>query len=292
MPLILDRRSFLKTSLAGAVASATVARLAAAESKPEIRWALLSDIHIAADTGDIYRGFHPHENLKRVLGQVEAKPFDMLAVNGDLARLEGKPADYEMVVSYLDPLAQKMPVAMALGNHDDRKNARSAVAFVKGDVQPVQKKFVTTIDGGPVDFLLLDSLLATDVAAGQLGHSQRDWLADYLKTNGRKPAVIFVHHNLDADDDNAMVDAARFLEIVRPANNVKAVIFGHTHAWNHSTQDGLHLVNIPAVAYNFKDSEPVGWTESTFTANGATLKLHAIGGNTSKGGQTLDIVWR
>jgi Icc protein len=292
MPLILDRRSFLKTSLAGAVATATVARLTAAESKPEIRWALLSDIHIAADTGDAYRGFHPHENLKRVLGDVQAKPFDMLVVNGDLARLEGKPADYEMVVSYLDPLSHKMPVAMALGNHDDRKNARSAVAFVTGDVQPVQKKFVTTIDGGPVDFLLLDSLLATDVAAGQLGHSQRDWLTDYLKTNTRKPAVIFVHHNLDANDDNAMVDAARFLEIVRPAVNVKAVIYGHTHAWNHSQQDGLHLVNIPAVGYNFKDSEPVGWTESAFTAKSGTLKLHAIAGNTSKDSQTLDLVWR
>jgi Icc protein len=163
---------------------------------------------------------------------------------------------------------------------------------VSGEVQAVQKKFVTTIDGGPVNFVLLDSLLATDVAAGQLGRSQRDWLADYLKTNNRKPSVIFVHHNLDADDDNAMVDAARFLDIVRPAKSVKAVIFGHTHASNHSTQDGLHLVNIPAVAYNFKDSEPVGWTESTFTAKRGTLKLHAIGGNTASDGQTLDLVWR
>jgi Icc protein len=292
MPLILDRRSFLKTSLAGAVAASAASHLSAAEAKPEIHWALLSDVHIAADAGDTYRGFHPHDNLKRVLQEVQAKPFDMLVVNGDLARLEGKTADYEAVVSFLDPVTQKMPLAMTLGNHDHRKNARSAVASVSGEVQPVQKKFVTTIDGGPVNFVLLDSLLATDVAAGQLGHSQRDWLADYLKTNNHKPSVIFVHHNLDADDDNAMVDAARFLDIVRPAKSVKAVIFGHTHAWNHSTQDGLHLVNIPAVAYNFKDSEPVGWTESTFTAKRGTLKLHAIGGNTASDGQTLDLVWR
>jgi 3',5'-cyclic-AMP phosphodiesterase len=292
MPLLLDRRSFLKTSLAGAVVASTATHLTAVEAKPEIRWALLSDIHIAADAGDTYRGFRPHENLKLVLQNVQAKPFDMLVVNGDLARLEGKPADYEAVVSLLDPLTRKMPLVMTMGNHDDRKNARGAVASVSGEVQPVQKKFVTTIDAGPVDFVLLDSLLATDVAAGQLGHSQREWLAHYLKTNNRKPTLIFVHHNLDADDDNAMVDAARFLEIVRPAKNVKAVIFGHTHAWNHSTQDGLHLVNIPAVAYNFKDSEPVGWTESTFTAKRGTLNLRAIGGNTSNDGQTLNLLWR
>lgn len=290
MPLILDRRSFLKTS--AIAAAATALHLRADEAKPEVRWALLSDIHIAADAGDAYRGFHPHENVKRVLQDVRTKPFDMLVVNGDLARLEGKPADYEAVVGYLNPLAEKMPVAMTMGNHDDRKNARSAVASVSGDVQPVQKKFVTIINTGPVDFLLLDSLMATNVAAGQLGHSQRDWLADYLKANNRKPAVIFVHHNLDADDDNALVDAARFLDIVRPAKNVKAVLFGHTHAWNHSVQDGLHLVNIPAVGYNFKDSEPVGWTESTFTAKRGTLKLHAIGGNTANDGQTLNLNWR
>lgn len=290
MPLILDRRSFLKTS--GIAAAATAFHLRAAATKPEVRWALLSDIHIAADVGDAYRGFHPHENLKRVLQDVQAKPFDSLVVNGDLARLEGKPADYEAVVGYLDPVTQKMPIAMTMGNHDDRKNARSAVASVSGDVQPVQKKFVTTIDSGPVDFLLLDSLMATNVVAGQLGHSQRDWLADYLKTNNRKPAVIFVHHNLDLDDDNALVDAASFLNIVRPARNVKTVLFGHTHAWNHSEQDGLHLVNIPAVGYNFKDSEPVGWTESTFTAKRGILKLHAIGGNTTNDNQTLNLVWR
>lgn len=290
MPLILDRRSFLKTS--AIAAAATALHLRADEAKPEARWALLSDIHIAADAGDAYRGFHPHENLKRVLQEVQTKPFDTLVVNGDLARLEGKPGDYEAVVGYLNPVTQKMPIAMTMGNHDDRKNARSAVASVSGDVQPVQKKFVTTIDSGPVDFLLLDSLMATNVVAGQLGHSQRDWLADYLKTNNRKPAVIFVHHNLDADDDNALVDAARFLDIVRPAKNVKAVLFGHTHAWNHSVQDGLHLVNIPAVGYNFKDSEPVGWTESTFTAKRGSLKLHAIGGNTANDGQTLNLNWR
>ena len=58
MPLVLDRRSSL-TSLAGAVAASAVSHLVAAESKPEIRWALLSDIHIAADAGDTYRDFIP-----------------------------------------------------------------------------------------------------------------------------------------------------------------------------------------------------------------------------------------
>ncbi len=292
MPLICDRRSFLKTALSSAAALPFVSRYAYAEQKAEVHWAALSDIHIAADKGDIYRGFRPHENLKNVLDKLHGFSFDVMVVNGDLARLQGQPGDYEMVTEYLNPLADKCPLAITLGNHDDRKNARSAIASIAGEVQPVEKKLVTTIDAGPCEFILLDSLLATNVVPGQLGKSQREWLTGYLQTNASKPAVLFVHHNLDANDDGALTDAARLLEIVRPAKNVKAIIYGHTHAWKHEKQDGIHVVNVPAVAYNFKDSEPIGWTDAYFTAKGARLKLNAIGGNLARNGETLELAWR
>jgi 3',5'-cyclic AMP phosphodiesterase CpdA len=269
-----------------------VARYAFAQPKSEVHWAVLSDIHIAADKGDTYRGFHPHENLKTVLEKLRGVNFDAMLVNGDVARLEGKPADYEMVTEYLNPVTEKLPIAITLGNHDDRKNARSAFASVSGEVQPVEKKFVMTIDAGPCEFVLLDSLMVTNIAAGQLGNSQREWLTGYLQANTSKPTIIFVHHNLDPDDDNALTDAAQLLAIVRPATNVKAVIYGHTHAWKHDKQNGIHVVNVPAVAYNFKDSEPIGWTDAYFSAKGARLKLNAIGGNTARNGETLELAWR
>src|SRR3954451_14390196 len=107
MSLLLDRRSFLARSLATTTVLSCASRFSFAQPKPQIRWALLSDTHIAADSGDTYRGFHPHENLKQVLDQVEKTDFDLMLINGDLARLEGKPADYEMVTGYLDPLSSK-----------------------------------------------------------------------------------------------------------------------------------------------------------------------------------------
>jgi 3',5'-cyclic AMP phosphodiesterase CpdA len=292
MPFLLDRRSFLARSLATTAALSGASRFSFAQPKPQIRWALLSDTHIAADRGDTYRGFHPHENLKQVLEQVQKTEFDLMLINGDLARLEGKPADYEMLTGYLDPLTSKLPLAITLGNHDDRKNARGALASLAGELEPVEKKLVTVIDAGPIEFILLDSLMVTNIPAGQLGRSQRDWLTDSLRRNVSKPAVLIVHHNPDPDDDNGLVDAERLLAIVRPATKVKAILFGHTHAWKHDKQSGVHLVNLPAVGYNFKDSEPVGWTESQFTATGAKFGLHAIGGNTQPDGQVLDLRWR
>jgi hypothetical protein len=101
-----------------------------------------------------------------------------------------------------------------------------------------------------------------------------------------------VHHNPDPDDDNGLVDSDRLFEIVRPATRIKAILFGHTHAWKHNKQNGVHLVNLPAVGYNFKDSEPVGWTDAQFAASGAKLRLHAIAGNRQSDGQVLDLSWR
>jgi 3',5'-cyclic-AMP phosphodiesterase len=292
MPILCDRRSFLKTAFSTVATLSVASRYVYAEPKAEVHWALLSDIHIAADKGDTFRGFHPHENLKAVLAKVSGVPFDAMLVNGDLARQQGKPADYEMVTEYLNPVTEKFPLAITMGNHDDRKNARSALASIAGEVQPVEKKLVMTIDAGACEFIMLDSLLATNVVPGQLGKSQREWLAGYLRANSLKPAIIFVHHNLDADEDGALTDAGRLLEIVRPATNVKAIIYGHTHAWKHDKQDGIHLVNVPAVGYNFKDSEPIGWTDAYFSAKGGRLKLNAIGGNMASNGETLELPWR
>jgi len=290
MPFIIDRRSFLKSSM-GALALSAGRQLFAAEADSAAHWALLSDIHISADPADTFRGFHPSANLTKVLGEVGERQFDGLLVNGDLARLLGKPEDYARVAGYLEPLANKMPLAITLGNHDSRKNTRAAIVKLAGAAQPVERKLVTTVEAGPVQLILLDSLLATNVTPGQLGTAQRNWLANYIGTLGNKPAIVFVHHNLDPKDDNALVDVAALLDIAKSNRAVKAILYGHTHAWKYAKSDELHLVNIPAVGYNFKDSEPVGWTEAAFRPDGCTLKLHAIGGEMSPDGQVLQLRW-
>jgi 3',5'-cyclic AMP phosphodiesterase CpdA len=214
-----------------------------------------------------------------------------MVINGDIARLEGKPGDYEAVTGYIDPIIAKIPLAITMGNHDDRKNCRSALATLSGDVQPVEKKFVMTVDTAPIEFIFLDSLLATNVIPGQLGKSQREWLQAHVKT-AAKPIVIFVHHDPDVNDDNGLVDAAQLLDVAMSTPAIKAVFFGHTHAWRHETVKGLHLINIPAVGFNFKDSEPVGWTDARFRATGADLQLNAIAGNMARNGERLKFPWR
>ena len=290
MPIVVDRRSFLKRT-AALTAGFSLTRFGQSATSP-LRLAIFSDTHIAADSQDEYRGFRPHENLRKAVAQAGASRFDLAIVNGDLARREGLRDDYAQFTSLINPLAEAQPLAVTLGNHDDRRNARNALAKRSGETAAVEQKYVSTIDAGEFKFIFLDSLMVTNIAAGQLGSSQREWLAQYLRTLGRKPVIVFIHHNPDPHDNGALVDADRLLAILKPQRAVKALVFGHTHVYSHDVQDGLQLLNLPAVGYNFADRHPVGWIEASLTPAGGEFKLHALAGETKDDGKVTPLSWR
>ena len=64
MPLVIDHRSFLKRTGAGALLS-IASHWSFADTPATTRVALLSDTHIAANAFDTFRGFYPHRNLQR-----------------------------------------------------------------------------------------------------------------------------------------------------------------------------------------------------------------------------------
>jgi Icc protein len=255
------------------------------------RWAFLADTHIAADPDDHSGDFYPHRNLKKVLDQVLAQPPKGMIIAGDVARLHGLPGDYVQVRTLLAPLEGKVPVYMALGNHDDRTNIAAEFKNPPGQIQPVNGKRVTIVDAGPVRLILLDSLFKTNETLGLLGKAQRDWLKAYLADSDDKPVVLFFHHSL-RDTDGDLLDSPRLFDIIEPARKVKALVYGHSHDYALATQDGIHLINLPAVGYSFNAEMPVGWVEANLTARGADLTLHAIAGNTNIDGQVTSLTWR
>lgn len=255
------------------------------------RWALLADTHISADPTNSYRGFRPYENLQQIVPQILKAGVDGVLIAGDLARLEGLPGDYQNLAALLEPVVQQRPVALALGNHDDRENFLRGIQFAAGLRQEVPGKFVTVVEAGPVRFILLDSLIRANYTPGLLGKRQRDWLGNYLAARSDKPTVLVVHHTLD-DGDNSLLDVLWLLRIVEPIRAVKAILYGHSHAYHYSEQAGIHLINLPATGYNFNDREPVGWLEAEFTTEGAEFELHAIGGNRMAGPRRQQLKWR
>jgi hypothetical protein len=83
------------------------------------------------------------------------------------------------------------------------------------------------------------------------------------------------------------------MAVLRPRKQVKAYLFGHTHVWQHEQDEsGIHLVNLPPVAYVFKEGEPSGWTQATMKRDGLKLQLQCLDRKHKDHGQVLDLKWR
>jgi 3',5'-cyclic AMP phosphodiesterase CpdA len=245
---------------------------------------------VAADLKTEYRKFVPADNLKRALEQVMETYPRAAYVNGDIARLTGESEDYLAVKGLLEPLAAQSPIYLGLGNHDDREKFHK-VFSPPANAEQVKDRHVLVVEEPFLRVILLDSLLYVNKVPGLLGKAQRDWLDRRLANADGRPTILFVHHTL-GDGDGELLDADALLRIVRPYAKVKAIFYGHSHQYSYREHHGIHLVNLPALGYNFADSEPVGWVDGVFAPNGVKLTLRALGGNTAENGQTRALNWR
>lgn len=290
----ISRRSFIKAG-AGAVAGLFVlgarGSLAGGGKDKAVRLALMADTHIPADIGDNYRGFYPYQNLQNAIPKILSDLPDGVAIAGDLARLEGKVGDYENLKEMLTPLAEKTPVYLALGNHDDRDNFRKVFDRLAGEPQSVAGKHVVVVNKTHVRLIILDSLFYVNQVPGLLGKAQRQWLENYLKNCDDTPTILCFHHTL-GDDDGELLDVPRLFELIKPLRKVKAVLYGHSHEYGYSELEGIHLINLPAMGYNFSDDQPVGWVEARLTAEGGDFTPHTVAGNKEKDGCVTKLSWR
>ena len=251
----------------------------------------MSDTHIPADVDNNYRGFYPYQNLQKVVPDIASASPAGVTITGDLARLTGELGDYTNLKKLLNPLAEKTPVYMALGNHDNRENFLKVFTETPGEKQPVKGKHVVVVNKAHARLMMLDSLLFANKVPGLLGKAQRQWLEKYLNQCDDTPTLLCFHHTL-GDGDGDLLDVPRLFRMIESIRKVKALVFGHSHAYGFSQFEGIHLINLPAVGYNFNDAQPVGWVEAHLRNQGGDFMLHAAGGNKDMDGHTTKLTWR
>src|SRR5438552_10721035 len=113
----ISRRKFLLRSLAVSAGFALSPSLRAASKKTDPNsWALLSDIHLAADRAKLGRGTNMAEQFTAVSHELlsrEKRPAGVF-INGDCAFNSGEPGDYAMVAEMLAPIReQQIPIHLA-----------------------------------------------------------------------------------------------------------------------------------------------------------------------------------
>lgn len=294
----ISRRAFLRRALLAGAGLALTPHVSAAMRRTDANsWALLADTHIAADPAKIKSNVNMVAHFTTAAREIVGLPQRAAGVFvvGDCALSSGEPGEYAQLTGLLDPLrGDGLPIHLALGNHDHRQNFRAALAESNSARRAVADKQVALIKSKFVNWFMLDSLEKTLQTPGSLGADQLKWLADNLDANQKKPAVLLVHHNPGADGKIAgLKDTSALMEIIRPRRQVKAWVFGHTHNWKVSQDDsGLHLVNLPPVAYIFREGDPSGWIHATALRDGMKLELRAIDSAHKAHGQIVDLNWR
>jgi 3',5'-cyclic AMP phosphodiesterase CpdA len=259
------RRDFLAGLAVGSVAL-TVADPAPAGDEDGPWFALVSDTHVPEKMGQKALGQVPADNLRIVVADILARPRrpEGVLINGDLALKEGKPGDYVALLTLLEPLRKAgLPIHLTLGNHDDRGPFREAIRGVIPAGSAVEQKYAGAFEAMGRRFLLLDSLDEVDKVPGRLGGPQLAWLGRELDTHKGVPTLVFVHHpphsSARGKKPDALLDGDELLKLLRPRPWVEALVFGHTHRWAETSEAGLDLVNLPAVAYSFLPDQPLGY---------------------------------
>jgi 3',5'-cyclic AMP phosphodiesterase CpdA len=294
MPLFVEslhsRRRFL--GQISAVAATFVARpLWAGDSAAVARLALFSDTHVPENVTESYRGFWPAENCQRAVGMMMEYGPEAAVLSGDAARLEGKIGDYQRLQKLLRPLIAQCPVAIGMGNHDDRVNFRKVFTEPEPGAVRVTDRLVMVLEWPVVRVVVLDSLISPNHAPGRLGKAQRQWLQGFLAQHDLRPTVLVMHHP-PRNNEGDLLDSDQLLQLIQPYPQVKALIFGHSHVWDCQVVNGLQWINLPAVGYNFNDQQPVGWVGARFIPDGVDLTLHSVGGSEREDGWTTSLAWQ
>ncbi|MBI5395586.1 MAG: metallophosphoesterase [Verrucomicrobia bacterium] len=297
----ISRRCFIRSLALSAAGVALRPRHACAADVDPDRIALVSDTHIAADLDKIVRQiWKMADNFKSVTGEIcalEPRPAAVV-VNGDIALQDGQPGDYRSVAGLLEPFrAAKLPLCFTLGNHDNREEFCKALPALVPKDNPVEGKLVRVIELKRANLFLLDSLdPMPGTPGGKLGEAQLKWLASALDARAKKPAIVLAHHNLQWAPDakgrySGLADTAALWGMLRERKQVKAYVHGHSHVWKTEPRDEMHIIGLPATAYNFKKEELVGWMDAKLKDDGIALTQRALDPAHPKHGQTTALTW-
>jgi 3',5'-cyclic-AMP phosphodiesterase len=305
MPIYLppiDRRRFLAGAVAAWFSGRLGSRLAFAADADPHTIALLADTHIAADRTTVFKEVNMAAHLSAVIGEIisaKLRPALGLVV-GDLAQKTGQTGDYSVFMELLKPLREAgVPLHLTLGNHDhrDRFLALTPPSMTGGRINGT--KLAEVIALPRANLFVVDTLETTDGVPGEVGAAQLAWLSKALDAHADKPAIIIGHHDPmfgrppEGKKPMGLLDTAELFKLLSPRKQVKAYVYGHTHAWGvKQHESGIHLVNLPPTSYLFEPGHPSGWLLATLGADGAKLELRSLDAKHRDHGQVVDLKWR
>ncbi len=216
-----------------------------------------TDIHLTTP-GKTIAGRDSNANFERALSHALTLHGDaqLLAITGDLSDW-GDRDDY---LRLRDIIAEiPIPVALCIGNHDDR------ATFL--DVFPDHADeggFVQTVYETPAGRCLFLDTWGPETHAGYYCAARRDWLEARIAESDR-PAMLFMHHNpipthVGPLDQIRLQDDADFRTLLaRNRDRVRHVFHGHCHLPMSGSAGGVAVTSLRGTNHagfpNFPETE-------------------------------------
>ncbi|MFE4081602.1 phosphodiesterase [Paenarthrobacter sp. YIM B13468] len=201
----------------------------------------LSDLHLVAGPGTLHGSVDSAARLQEICDQIIASKIKPEAIifTGDLAD-KGEFQAYKRLRDMIEPVCDSLgaKAIWAMGNHDDRKNFRSAfldASAVSRPEDPVDRSYF--VNG--LRIITLDTTVPGR-HYGELSESQLQWLAAELATPAPDGTILALHHPpVPCVQDLAVLVELRgqaALAAVVRNSDVRTILAGHLH---YSTTAGF-----------------------------------------------------
>ena len=143
-----------------------------------------------------------------------------------------------------------------LGNHDvDSISKRQFSSLVQNSGIEQQRHYYS-FDSNGLHFNVLDANYRANGADYDHGnfdwtdanvpYSQLEWLEQDLASTSF-PSIVFVHQQMDGDDDYCVRNAAPVRHVLQERNKVLTVFQGHKHSGDYSCIENIHYYTLRAM---------------------------------------------
>jgi len=203
----------------------------------------LTDCHVSADDGALYRGINPRRSLEALLTEVKTFSPDLVIATGDLAE-DASAVAYTWLAGVLAELGR--PVLALPGNHDDP-------ALLQAHFTATTVDSPLAVKQGGWQLVLLNSAVENEVPGG-LTPRQLEQLDGVLASSGL-PTLVALHHQPLAVgslwiDRYPLLEPEPFWKVLSRHPSVRLVTWGHIHHAVALEREGISALGSPSTVSN------------------------------------------
>jgi len=217
----------------------------------------ISDCHI--DDDKMVMGVDSQANLDAIVNNISSHYYDALIISGDLTH-NGTLKSYQKLQNILIPIKSKIYVLP--GNHDDFSNLS----------QIFNESYLRNLVIGCWEVIIVDSVQVGKVS-GRLSNQQLLSLSQQISSSSAKYIVLCLHHppvsmQSSWNDELSLENPEDFFDVIDQFDNIKAVIWGHSHQSSEFNRKGVKLFSCPSTTLQFNGQMGIGYNHYTVNEDG------------------------